>query len=238
MADTKISLQQTDFALPIEIVRTNRKKTASIQICDETIKVTVPKRLSDKSVDDLIIEKSSWITKKIAARQQTPPPKEWVNGETFTYLGRNYRLKLTANVETTKLKNGYLHVPDQPHLNHLDRQAAAKASLTSWYTQQATKKLKQKTVRYAHLMDVQPNSIRVKNYKSRWGSCSPTGDISYNWKIIMAPHRVVDYVVVHELAHLLEHNHSSDYWKHVENVFSDHRERRQWLKQNSSRLEL
>ena len=156
----------------------------------------------------------------------------------FTYLGRNYRLKLTANAETTKLKNGYLHVPDQPHLNHLDRQAAAKASLTSWYTQQATKKLKQKTVRYAHLMDVQPNSIRVKNYKSRWGSCSPTGDISYNWKIIMAPHRVVDYVVVHELAHLLKHNHSSDYWKHVENVFPDHRERRQWLKQNSSRLEL
>lgn len=230
----------TDFALPIEIVRTNRKKTASIEICDDTIKVTVPKRLSDKSVDDLIHKKSSWIHRKIATQQQTPTPKpkEWVNGETFTYLGRNYRLKLTPNAETTKLKNGYLHVPDQPHLNPLDRQAAAKASLTDWYTQQATKKLKQKTIRYAHLMDVQPNSIRVKDYKSRWGSCSPTGDISYNWRIIMAPHRVVDYVVVHELAHLLEHNHSSDYWKHVENVFPDHRERRQWLKQNSSRLEL
>ena len=230
----------TDFALPIEIVRTNRKKTASIQIGDDAIKVTVPKRLSNKSVDELIDERSKWIRKKIAARQQTPTskPKEWVNGETFTYMGRNYRLKLTPNAETTKLRNGYLHVPDQPHLNHLDRQAAAKASLTDWYTQQATKKLEQKTARYADLMDVQPNSIRVKDYKSRWGSCSPAGDIAYNWKIIMAPHRVVDYVVVHELAHLWEHNHSSDYWKHVENVFPDYRERRQWLKQNSSRLEL
>ena len=228
----------TDFALPIEIVRTNRQKTASIQIGDDTIKVTVPKRLSNKSVDDLITEKSLWITKKIEARGQTPPPKEWVNGETFTYLGRNYCLKLTANAETTKLRNGYLHVPDQPHLEPPDRQAAAKASLTDWYTQQATKKLKQKTGRYADLMDVQPNLIRVKNYKSRWGSCSPTGDISYNWKIIMAPHRVVDYVVVHELAHLLEHNRASDYWKHFENVFPDHRERRQWLKQNANTLEL
>ena len=229
----------TDFSLPIEIVRTNRKKTASIEIRNETIKVTVPKRFSDRSVNDLINKRSSWIRKKIATQQQTPAPKakEWVNGETFTYLGRNYRLKLTTDTDVTKLKNGYLCVPHQPELPQQERNTAVKASLTDWYFTQANKKLQQKTDHYAHILGVQPTAMRVKNYKARWGSCSATGDISYNWRIIMAPHRVVDYVVVHELAHLVEHNHSPNYWKHVENVIPDCRTQREWLKHNANTLD-
>jgi predicted metal-dependent hydrolase len=79
---------------------------------------------------------------------------------------------------------------------------------------------------------VNPASVTVKNYKSRWGSCSTKGDISYNWRIILAPHSIVDYVVVHELCHMLEHNHSSKYWKHVERHVPNWRECREWLKHN------
>ena len=226
----------TDFALPIEIVRTNRKKTASIEICNNTIKITVPNKLTDKHINELIQKRANWITKKLATRtEQTPhKPKEWVNGETFTYLGRNYRLKLTTDTDVTKLKNGYLCVPHQPELPQQERNTAVKASLTDWYITQANKKLQQKTDHYAHILGVQPTAMRVKNYKARWGSCSATGDISYNWRIIMAPRRVVDYVVVHELAHLVEHNHSPNYWKHVENVIPDCRTQREWLKHNAN----
>lgn len=74
------------------------------------------------------------------------------------------------------------------------------------------------------------DSSEFKDYKSRWGSCSTTGDISYNWKIVMAPHRIVDYVVVHELCHLLEHNHSAIYWRHVERIIPDFKKCGEWLK--------
>ena len=222
----------TQFALPVEVVRTKRKKTASIEIKDGLIRVLVPNSLTDKRVNTLLEERASWINKKIRLQAEMPSykAKEYVNGETFTYLGRNYRLKL-VNTDTTatRLKNGYLEVPAQG-------EKAIQASLTDWYTSHALAKLEEKTGRYAKTLNVEPSSVTVKDYKSRWGSCSTSGDITYNWRIIMAPHRIVDYVVIHELCHLVEHNHSDKYWKQVESLVPDYRERRAWLKTNANTL--
>ena len=231
----------TDFALPIEIVRTNRKKTASIEICNNTIKITVPNKLTDKHINELIQKRANWITKKLATRtQQTPhKPKEWVNGETFTYLGRNYRLKLINTHSTeTKLRNGYLEVPNQTDLTTTKQVAALKTSVTDWYAKQARNKLQQKTDRYAAIMNVTPNRIKIRDYKARWGSCSAKGDIAYNWRILIAPNGIVDYVVVHELAHLLEHNHSPQYWKNVGHILPDYQDSKEWLKLNANALQI
>ena len=220
------------FALPVEVVRTKRKKTASIEIKDGLIRVLVPNSLTDKRVNTLLEERASWINKKIRLQAEMPSykAKEYVNGETFTYLGRNYRLKLVnTDTTTTRLKNGYLEVPAQG-------EKAIQASLTDWYTSHALAKLEEKTGRYAKTLNVEPSSVTVKDYKSRWGSCSTSGDITYNWRIIMAPHRIVDYVVIHELCHLVEHNHSDKYWKQVESLVLDYRERRAWLKTNANTL--
>ncbi len=222
----------TQFALPVEVVRTKRKKTASIEIKDGLIRVLVPNSLTDKRVNSLLQERASWINKKIRLQAEMPPyrSKEYVNGETFTYLGRNYRLKLVnTDTTTTRLKSGYLEVPAQG-------ERGIQASLTDWYTSHALAKLKEKTGRYAKTLNVEPSSVTVKDYKSRWGSCSTSGDITYNWRIIMAPHRIVDYVVIHELCHLVEHNHSDKYWKQVESLVPDYRERRAWLKTNANTL--
>ena len=222
----------TQFALPVEVVRTKRKKTASIEIKDGLIRVLVPNSLTDKRVDTLLEQRASWINKKIRLQAEMPPyrSKEYVNGETFTYLGRNYRLKLVnTDTTTTRLKNGYLEVPAQG-------ERGIQASLTDWYTSHALAKLEEKTGRYAKTLNVEPSSVTVKDYKSRWGSCSTSGDITYNWRIIMAPHRIVDYVVIHELCHLVEHNHSDKYWKQVESLVPDYRERRAWLKTNANTL--
>ena len=88
------------------------------------------------------------------------------------------------------------------------------------------------TRKYSELLDVEPRSITVKTYKSRWGSCSVKGDISYNWKLILSPAHIIDYVVVHELCHMKELNHSPNYWKWVESILPDHKARRKWLREH------
>jgi len=111
-------------------------------------------------------------------------------------------------------------------------------SLESWYKQHALAKLTEKTKRYAQTIDVTYASVGIKLYKSRWGSCSVEGDIDFNWHIIMAPNRIVDYIVVHELCHLIHHDHSPKFWKQVERVMPDYAECKEWLKMNGDSLKL
>ena len=227
------------FEFPVEVIRTNRKRSASIYLDGEGIKVRVPKDLSDSRIYELIARKSPWIKRKLKEAKLTmlPRPKEFVSGETFSYLGRNYRLKaLFGDKPSLKLRGGYLEASISGSFGTQEEEI--RSLLVDWYRKHAQERLEEKTHRYAKILQVEPKSISIKDYKSRWGSCSTTGDISYNWRIVIAPHRIVDYVVVHELCHLLEHNHSASYWRHVERVIPDFQECRQWLKQNSKRLRI
>lgn len=227
------------FEFPVEVIRTDRKKSASIYLDGEGIKVRVPEGLSDSRVRDLIEKKSPWIKRKLREAELTVPPrpKEFVSGETFSYLGRNYRLKvLPGGKPSLKLRGGYLEatISGSPKI----REEEVRSLLVGWYQKHAQERLEEKTHRYAKILQVEPKCVSVKDYKSQWGSCSTTGNLSYNWRIVMAPHRIVDYVVVHELCHLLEHNHSPDYWRHVERIVPDFKECREWLRRNYERLRL
>ena len=224
-----------DKDLPIEVVRTNRKKTASIKIVDGSVQVIVPQKLSDVRVDELIQKRTPWIRQKLRQQLETviPKPKEYVSGESFTYLGRNYRLKLVSGgMREVRLKGGYLELGISKGTKERDIRNA----LVEWYEVHALARLTEKTNRYAGIMGVSPNSISVRDYKARWGSCSSKGEISYNWRIIIAPHHIVDYVVVHELCHLKHPNHSPAYWKSVKREISDYEEHRQWLKEHVREL--
>ena len=117
--------------------------------------------------------------------------------------------------------------------NKSNSKNSPKVLLENWYKIKAEKKLTEKTDYFSKLIGVYPKSLTVKNYKSRWGSCSIKGDLSYNWRIILAPNHILDYVVVHELCHLLEHNHSKKYWQHVEDYFPEWKNSRNWLRQNN-----
>ena len=227
------------FKFPVEVIRTDRKRSASIYLDGKNIKVRVPKGLSDSLVRDLIAKKSPWIKRKLREVDLAAPPKpkEFVSGETFSYLGRNYRLKvLSGDIPSLKLRGGYLEVNTSGSSETQKEQV--RSLLLDWYREHAQKRLEEKTHRYAQVLQVEPNSVSVKDYKSRWGSCSTKGDVCYNWRIVIAPHRIVDYVVVHELCHLLEHNHSAIYWRHVERIIPDFQKCREWLKQNSERLQI
>lgn len=225
------------FEFPVEVVRTKRRKSMSMQIdSDLIVKVRAPRFLSDAKIRSFIVEKTTWIKSKLReqAAIPVPKPKEYVSGECFAYLGRNYRLKVVRSAAShpvpVKMRHGYLvaTVPEAAG----NAAAIVRGLLADWYRSHAQQRLEEKTARLAKVTGVAPGSVSVRNYKARWGSCSVDGHITYNWQIILAPHRIVDYVVIHELCHLLEHNHSPRYWRHVERCMPDWRQCRDWLRAN------
>ena len=225
-----------NFDFPFETIRTDRVKSASIDVEDNLVKVTVPKNLSDERIEELIKGRILWIKQKLALQATAiiSKPKEYVDGEAFAYLGRNYRLKCANGTEeSVKLRSGYLNVTTK---NGKRNSEHIKAAIEQWYRTKALSRLIDKTNRYSAILKVEPTSINLKDYKAMWGSCSPKGVVSYNWRIILAPHKIVDYIVVHELCHLIEPNHSSKYWKQVRSVIPDYENSKEWLKNNGSSL--
>ena len=218
------------------VERTSRRKTASIKVDEGEVIIVVPKLLERDKIDKLLASKHQWIVEKLAQFQATSPAtmREYVSGESLPYLGRNYRLKvLKGDLAPTKLLNGRITVtvPDPSTQTHYIRRA-----LTNWYKRHADKKIREKVRRYESLVGVETGVVRTKEFKSRWGSCTPYGDLEFNWVIVMAPNRVVDYVVVHELCHLIHHDHSPQFWKEVERVMPDYKEHKEWLRGNAQNL--
>lgn len=221
-----------------EVVRTNRIKSADLKIEDGAVSVVVPIELSLERIEKLLIDKQRWIREKLVLQREAMPvsQKDFISGESFSYLGRNYRLKVErAPFAPVKLIQGRLVATlhsgsDEPHM--------VRNALVRWYRKRAEAKLQEKAKRYAKIAGVEPRSVGIQTFKSRWGSCSAKGDLLFNWKIIMAPNRICDYIVVHELCHLIHHNHSPRFWKEVERVLPDYAERKEWLKANCGSLEL
>ena len=224
-----------DNELIIQVVRSRRRrKTSSIIISNGIVKVVVPDQISDFTIKELINKRMPWIRKKLKDELNITPAivKNYVDGESFTYLGNNYKLKsFVRNVSFVKVSSDYINVslPKKSKEN-------IKGLLERWYEEKAIEILTEKTNRYAKIIGVLPTAISVGDYKSKWGSCSIEGKISYNWRIIIAPSRILEYVVIHELCHMLEHNHSKEYWRLVSTYCHDFKECRKWLRLNSRSL--
>lgn len=223
----------------IDVERTNRKKTVSFQVGPGRVRVIAPKRLADREIRRMLEKREPWIREQLLFQQSRPKPKEYVSGEPFTYLGKTYPLRvLDGFTEGVKLKNGKLWVSVPRPRAEKEATRGVREQLRTWYWKCAERLLGEKTRARALALGVAPKSVSVKNYKSRWGSCGARGDIRYNWQIIMAPPRIVDYVVVHEVCHLTHLNHSRDFWNCVESQFPDYRDCRNWLKANGITLTL
>jgi predicted metal-dependent hydrolase len=222
----------------VEFIRTSRRKTASVKVDDGKVSVVVPEKLADSRIEELVNKKSRWIKEKLLIHRESRPikPKEYISGECFTYIGRNYRLKvITGSTSSVKLVGGRLTATLPDGSKKPEKVCNA---LVAWYRYHAEKRLMQKVERYAKIVGVEPVSVGIKSFKSRWGSCSVKGGICFNWKIIIAPNRIVDYVVVHELCHMKQHNHAPAFWKCVERVIPDYLECKEWLKVNCRLLEI
>lgn len=218
----------------VEVKRTNRRKTASLKVHEGHVQVIVPKLLTDQEIETLVLKKTKWIRDKLRIQRLAPSykPKEFVSGESFSYLGKNYRLKILSGKKgEVKLRDGRFFVTVKTKGKN------SRALLEDWFREKALQKLTEKTIRHAEQIGVNPKKISIREYKSRWGSCTAKGTISFNWKIMMAPNSIIDYVVIHELCHLKHHDHSPKYWKALESKLPDYREKKEWLKKHSKLLE-
>jgi len=239
------SIQYGNKRIDYEIKRGNREKTVAIHVGPVPIvTVSTPRLLGEEKIRSIVRRKARWIIEKqeLLKRSRPPASKEFVSGESFPYLGRQYRLKVTRaaieNGGTCKLVNGRLLVEIDGSLGGEDGKKAVRAALGAWYLTHAEYKLRVRTARFAWQLGRSPQRILIKEQRTRWGSCSRTAIIRFNWKIITAPLSVVDYVIVHELCHLIHPHHSPSFWKQVESMLPDYQERRRLLKSYSSPKDL
>ena len=223
-----------------EVIRRPRRKTVAILIKDNKVRVLVPSRVSQERVQEFVRSKAHWVREKLRRNlevRESIRPKEYSDGESFSYLGQNYYLKvLDGKPDKASQKDGCIFVHVQDSISGETRDHLIVSQLTEWYQEQAAVIIDEKVNGFSAQIAVRPKKIRIKNYRSRWGSCNARGQVSFNWRIIMAPQRVIDYVVAHELCHLIQLNHSKDFWKLLETVMPDYKESRAWLKKNGRLL--
>ena len=171
-----------------------------------------------------------------------PKEKEFMTGEKLPYLGRRYRLEVNPaeiSIVEVKLYQGKFIIDYPVDIEDKEEQRREKirVALIDWYREHAKEKINERVDKYKIKLDVEPNNVVVKKQKKRWGSCSNKNNLNFNWKIIMAPMSIVDYLVVHELTHLIHDNHSRDFWSTVAAIIPDIKEKKEWLKVNGRRLD-
>ena len=219
--------------MKILITRTKRKKTISILIKDGNVEVKAPFNLKQKEIDSFILKKEKWIKNKILFQKSIKklPKKKFIDGEVFKLLGKDLILKLNiSDTKKTYIKNDYIFLDLKN--NTKNNKEKIKRELELFFRSFSERILKEKTLIESKKMNLKVKEIKVRSYKNRWGSCSSNGNISYNWKLIMAPERIINYVIIHELCHLIHFNHSSDYWWEVSKELPNYKESKEWLKSN------
>ena len=183
-------------------------------------------------LDAIVTRKAAWIVQRLRRAERhgpTPASREFVSGESVLYLGRHYRLKVQpGETGVAMLRGGWLHVPAP-----LGAQQAAhvRAALVAWLRRHAAERLPERVEAWRAKAGVSPSRVVVADQRKRWGSCDQRGTIRLNWRIVQAPMRLVDYVVVHELVHLRHRGHGRDYWQAVGRVMPDYERRREELRQ-------
>jgi predicted metal-dependent hydrolase len=205
-------------------------------------KVTViaPMGLNADEVLEKVKAKSQWIVQKlfeIREIEHRKGIKQYVNGESFLYMGRNYSLhiEIEANrkLAEAKLSRGKLIVFTPSNDEEMIRKA-----LIAWYRAKAREKIIERVNYYLPNFDVEPSLIIIKEQQKRWGSCTSKKKLLFNWKCIMAPANVLDYIVVHEMCHLVHMDHSKEYWQLLQRVMPDYELRKTWLKHNGIKYDL
>jgi hypothetical protein len=218
------------------IQRSRRRSTVSIAIDPaEGVLVTAPQPTTVQRLDGLVHSKAPWIIERLKKRSDLPPPmpaREFISGETFLYLGRQHRLRIDLN-ETPRpfrLDTGWLRVPIPRSLPEHHRGQFVRAALIDWYKARASKRLIERARVWSKKLDLGLPKLLLVEPRKRWGSASVSGTVRINWRIIQAPLSLVDYVVLHELAHLHHPNHTRAFWATVGRVMPDYEQRKSRLR--------
>jgi hypothetical protein len=218
-----------------KVVFSNRRTVGISVERDGEVVVRAPAGMTEVELEKLVSSKRRWISDKVKHPQKygagSPPPgKELVSGESMLFLGRSYRVEIVDS-PTTQIEF------DQKFMVPRSMAARGREEFQKWYVRAAEEKLVSRTSDWAMELGVKPGRITIADVKYQWGSCSPTGNVSLNWRLIKAPISVSDYVIVHELAHLIEGTHDDRFWSIVRSQIPKVEASKTWLRENGQLLE-
>jgi hypothetical protein len=215
------------------VVRTRRKTIALVIEKDGSLTVRAPLRVSMKFIREFTGTHARWIRKnqeKVRARAPALERK-FAAGETFLYLGEEYPLEFVSVQKARLILDGGFRMAESARRE-------GKEVFERWYRARAKELLPERVREIAGRHGFQYQKVRIGSARTRWGSCSSKGTLSFSWRLILAPMEVVDYVVVHELCHTLVHNHSAKFWKEVERIMPEYKQYRSWLRKNGQNVML
>lgn len=217
-------------------LKKSNRKTSSIYIeRDGSISVLVPQQLSHPEIEDILEKKRYKIYSHLAEWEDANTSRvyrEFVSGEGFYYLGRTYKLEIVEKQDVPlKLKSGQflLRKKDLPK---------AKEHFINFYKEKGKSKIVERVAYWKKLLNVEPNEIKIMELQNRWGSCTEKQNINFHWKSIMTPLTIIDYIVAHELTHLIHANHSEAFWFELDKVMPDYHQRKSWLKVHGAGMDL
>ena len=222
--------------LNFQLIRSKRRRK-TISLCikeDGRIVISVPYHTPKGEIEGFIKEKKLWVIKKISEKERSikETEKAFIPGEKFLYLGESYPLEIgDSNYRGLPLKLSF-----GKFILDKDRLEEARDLFIHWYKREAKEKIEGRLHYFSNRLQLFPKGLKITSAKYRWGSCSRDSRLSFSWRIIMAPLSVIDYILIHELVHIKEKNHSKRFWTYLETILPDYRKHRFWLKENGHRL--
>ena len=227
----------------VTVIRSSRRKTATIKVDLEGVSVRIPADLPLARIEKLVAEKTAWIERKLAEAErrqrgisgQLEQSSTLADGSRIMVQGQLLPLQLIAS-DQMKVVQSSDRLEVYADADLIADKEQLRALVEQWLYRRAVEELNFCVNVYKQRVGAKPSRIQIKDYRARWGSCKPDGSIQLNWRLIHAPMHIMDYVVVHELCHLLEMNHSKHFWSEVERVEPQYKMKRQWLKDNGWQL--
>lgn len=225
----------------IEVVKTTRRGSIALKVEPDRIALMVPKQFSEATIESLIENERDWLLQQIRKHQAEMPKRLLLkNGHELLLFGEKILFKedhhTLVKTLSVALDGAHLMAYMKTARALKDPQATQRKKVVQFFSEQLQTYLEPRLQMFAEQIGVQPTEVTIRNYKSRWGSCYTDGRVQFNWRLAMAPKGVVDYVIQHELCHLIHPNHSADYWALVARHCPDFETHKQWLKDNGAAL--
>ncbi|MCG2712218.1 MAG: M48 family metallopeptidase [Candidatus Omnitrophica bacterium] len=220
-----------------KITRRPRRRTLSIVISrDNRIVVRANQSLADGEIAKFVESKKAWIGKTLKINDvylRSYIPKKFVSGEKFLYLGKEFCLRLEKGKRNKAELNEGTVLIMLPDFVKTPKEFII-GKLMQWYKSQSHEILNKRVILYSQILNVESGNVKIRTLKRTWANCSHHGVLTFSWRLIMAPLRIIDYVVVHELAHRIHHNHSGRFWKQVEKIIPQYKVCKKWLRENEN----
>jgi len=228
------AVEHDGLSIAYTVVRSARRRsTYTITVEQGEVRVHTPLRASPDRIRRIVEQRVSWIHKTLQEAARRPKPNQFVNGESLWMLGRQVPLHVFPNGRAIQLhrENGHfiLHTPE--NLSVQTRRRLVERAVSQWYRREAERWFVERVAGWARRFGREPKQVLVRSQRSRWGSCGPDGTIRLTWRLMQLEPSLIDYVIVHELAHLRVKSHGPRFWQTVAQVLPDYKERRKRLRE-------